>query len=383
MTTTNNNATIQLDSIHDAIDDIRQGKVIIVVDDEDRENEGDFVAAAEKITPEMVNFMATHGRGLICAPLTEHRCDELKLNMMTSNSSDPMETAFTISVDLNGKGVTTGISASDRALTIQALVKDDTKPHDLNRPGHIFPLKAKEGGVLRRTGHTEAAIDFARLAGLKPAGVIVEIMNEDGSMARLPQLIEVAKKFDLKIVSIEALVAYRMEHDSLIEKKEDFEIQTRFGTYRLRAYKQTTNNQVHLALTKGTWTVDEAVTVRVTSTLVNNDILDTLTFNTDKKLEGIFELINKSEKGAYVFINQESPSLNLLSRLEKLKVNQSEGKIRAPRIKMDIKDFGIGAQILHDLDIHKLNLISNTNQHEKRVGMIGYGLEIVDYTSYE
>ena len=383
MTTKNNNSTIKLDNIHDAIDDIRQGKVIIVVDDEDRENEGDFLAAAEKITPEMVNFMATHGRGLICAPLTEKRCDELKLNMMTSNSSDPMETAFTISVDLNGKGVTTGISASDRALTIQALVKEDTKPHDLNRPGHIFPLKAKEGGVLRRTGHTEAAIDFARLAGLKPAGVIVEIMNSDGSMARLPQLIEVAKKFGLKIVSIEDLVAYRMEHDSLIEKKEDFEIQTRFGTYRLRAYKQTTNNQVHLALTKGTWTEDEAVTVRVTSTLVNNDILDTLTFNTDKKLEGIFNLINKSEKGAYVFINQESPSLNLLNRLKKLKSNQSEGNIRAPRIKMDIKDFGIGAQILHDLDIHKLNLISNTNQHEKRVGMIGYGLEIVDYTSYE
>jgi len=382
-TTTNNNATIQLDSIHDAIEDIRKGKVIIVVDDEDRENEGDFVAAAEKITPEMVNFMATHGRGLICAPLTEHRCDELKLNMMTSNSSDPMETAFTISVDLNGKGVTTGISAADRAKTIQALTENDTKPHDLNRPGHIFPLKAKEGGVLRRTGHTEAAIDFARLAGLKPAGVIVEIMNEDGSMARLPQLIEVAKKFDLKIVSIEALVAYRMEHDSLIEKKEDFEIQTRFGTYRLRAYKQTTNNQVHLALTKGTWTVDEAVTVRVTSTLVNNDILDTLTFDTDKKLEGIFQLINKSGKGAYVFINQESPSLNLLNRLEKLKKNQEIGQIRAPRIKMDVKDFGIGAQILHDLDIHKLNLISNTSQHGKRVGMIGYGLEIVDYTSYE
>ena len=383
MTTTNNNAAIELDSIHDAIEDIRKGKVIIVVDDEDRENEGDFVAAAEKITPEMVNFMATHGRGLICAPLTEHRCDELKLNMMTSNSSDPMETAFTISVDLNGKGVTTGISAADRAKTILALTEKDTKPHDLNRPGHIFPLKAKEGGVLRRTGHTEAAIDFARLAGLKPAGVIVEIMNEDGSMARLPQLMEVAKKFDLKIVSIEDLVAYRMEHDSLIEKKEDFEIQTRFGSYRLRAYKQTTNNQVHLALTKGTWTEDEAVTVRVTSTLVNNDILDTLTFDTDKKLEGIFELINKSGKGAYVFINQESPSLNLLSRLEKLKQNQESGQIRAPRIKMDVKDFGIGAQILHDLDIHKLNLISNTSQHKKRVGMIGYGLEIVDYTSYE
>jgi 3,4-dihydroxy 2-butanone 4-phosphate synthase/GTP cyclohydrolase II len=303
--------------------------------------------------------------------------------MMTSNSSDPMETAFTISVDLNGKGVTTGISASDRALTIKSLVEDDTKPHDLNRPGHIFPLKAKEGGVLRRTGHTEAAIDFARLAGLKPAGVIVEIMNEDGSMARLPQLVEVAKKFDLKIVSIEDLVAYRMEHDSLIVKKEDFEIETRFGKYRIRAYKQTTNNQVHLALTKGTWTEDEAVTVRVTSTLVNNDILDTLTFNTDKKLEGIFNLINESEKGAYVFINQESPSLKLLNRLETLKANQSEGEIRAPRIKMDIKDYGIGAQILHDLNIRKLNVISNSERHEKRVGMIGYGLEIVGYTNYK
>ena len=383
MSTLKKNTTTQLDSIHDAIEAIRQGKVIIVVDDEDRENEGDFLAAAEMVTPEMINFMATHGRGLICAPLTESRCEELKLNMMTSNSSDPMETAFTISVDLNGKGVTTGISASDRALTIQALVEKDTKAHDLNRPGHIFPLKAKTGGVLRRTGHTEAAIDFARLAGLKPAGVIVEIMNEDGSMARLPQLLEVAKKFDLKIVSIEDLVAYRMEHDSLIQKKEDFEINTRFGNYRIRAYKQTTNNQVHIALTKGTWTEDEAVTVRVTSTLVNNDILDTLTFNTDKKLDNIFQLINKSNKGAYVFINQESPSLNILNRLEQLKKNQGEGEIRAPRIKMDVKDFGIGAQILHDLGIHKLNLISNASEHKKRVGIIGYGLEIVDYTTFE
>ena len=383
MSTLKKNTTTQLDSIHDAIEDIRQGRVIIVVDDEDRENEGDFLAAAEMVTPEMVNFMATHGRGLICAPLTESRCDELNLDMMTSNSSDPMETAFTISVDLNGQGVTTGISASDRSKTIQALIDDNTKAHDLNRPGHIFPLKAKTGGVLRRTGHTEAAIDFARLAGLKPAGVIVEIMNEDGSMARLPQLLEVAKKFDLKIVSIEDLVAYRMEHDSLIQKKEDFEIKTRFGDFRIRAYKQTTNNQVHIALTKGTWTEDEAVTVRVTSTLVNNDILDTLTFNTDKKLDGIFQLINKSNKGAYVFINQESPSLNILSRLEQLKKNQGEGEIRAPRIKMDVKDFGIGAQILHDLGIHKLNIISNADQHKKRVGIIGYGLEIVDYTTYE
>ncbi len=382
MTTIKKNTTTQLDNIHDAIEDIRQGKVIIVVDDEDRENEGDFLAAAEMVTPEMINFMATHGRGLICAPLTESRCNELNLNMMTSNSSDPMETAFTISVDLNGNGVTTGISASDRAKTIQALINTDTKPHDLNRPGHIFPLKAKTGGVLRRTGHTEAAIDFARLAGLKPAGVIVEIMNDDGTMARLPQLLEVAKKFDLKIVSIEDLVAYRMEHDSLIQKKEDFQIQTRFGEFRIRAYKQTTNNQVHIALTKGTWTKDEAVTVRVTSTLVNNDILDTLTFDTNEQFENIFKLIDQSEKGAYVFINQENPSLNILNRLTQLKENQGKGEIRAPKIKMDVKDFGIGAQILHDLGIHKLNLVSNANQHKKRVGIIGYGLEIVDYTNY-
>ena len=373
----------QLNTIEEAIEDIKNGKVIIVVDDEDRENEGDFLAAAETVTPEMINFMATHGRGLICAPLTENRCEDLKLNMMTSNSSDPMETAFTISVDLNGRGVTTGISAADRAKTIRALVDPETKPQHLNRPGHIFPLKAKEGGVLRRTGHTEAAIDFARLAGLDASGVIVEIMNEDGTMARLPQLLEVAKKFDLKIVSIEDLVAYRMEHDSLIVKKEDFNIQTRFGEFRLRAYQQTTNGQVHLALTKGTWTADEAVTVRVTSTLVNNDILDTLTFNTDKKLEHIFDLINENGKGAYVFINQESPSLNLLSRLGKLKENQKNGKVRAPRIKMDIKDFGIGAQILHDLNISKLKLITNSDKQEKRVGMIGYGLEIVDYIAYE
>lgn len=376
-----NPSKIQLNTIEEAIADIRAGKVIIVVDDENRENEGDFIAAAEKVTPEMINFMATHGKGLICAPITENRCQELKLNMMVGNNTDPMETAFTVSVDLNGHGVTTGISASDRAKTIQALIDPNMKPHDLSRPGHIFPLKAKQGGVLRRTGHTEAAIDFARLAGLKPAGVIVEIMNNDGTMARLPQLVEVAKKFDLKIVSIEDLVAYRMLHDSLIEKKEDFDVQTRFGTFRLRAYKQTTNNQVHIALTKGHWKSDEPVLVRVTSTLVNNDILDTLTYNTDRKLDDIFQLINQEKAGAYVFINQESQSLNLLSRLKQLKENQENGQIRAPQIKMDAKDFGIGAQILHDLGIHKLKIISNSQQ-QKRVGMIGYGLEIVDYIPY-
>ena len=381
MTTQNTKNNTQLNTISDAIEDIRNGKIIIVVDDENRENEGDFLAAAEKVTPEMVNFMATHGRGLICAPLTETRCKDLELGMMVNNNTDPMETAFTVSIDLRGKGVTTGISAADRALTIKSLIEKGTKPFDLARPGHIFPLKAKEGGVLRRTGHTEAAIDFARLAGLQPAGVIVEIMNEDGTMARLPQLLEVAKKFDIKIVSIEDLVAYRMEHDSLIEIKEDFEIKTRFGEFRLRAYQQTTNNQVHIALSKGTWTKGESILTRVNSTLVNNDILGTLTNNADKKLDKMFQVINEEGKGAIIFVNQQNQSQNLLSRLSLLKENQINGNIKAPDIKMDNKDFGIGAQILHDLNIHKLKLITNTQQ-TKRVGMIGYGLEIVDYVKY-
>ncbi|MFY0604187.1 MAG: 3,4-dihydroxy-2-butanone-4-phosphate synthase [Flavobacteriaceae bacterium] len=372
---------IHLNTISEAIEDIKNGKVIIVVDDENRENEGDFIAAADKVTPEMVNFMATHGRGLICTPLTERRCKELQLGMMVSNNTDPMETAFTVSVDLKGKGVTTGISASDRAKTIKALIDSETKPFDLARPGHIFPLKAKEGGVLRRTGHTEAAIDFARLAGLQPAGVIVEIMNEDGSMARLPQLLEVSKKFDIKIVSIEDLVAYRMEHDSLIEKKEDFTIKTRFGDFRLRAYQQTTNNQIHLALTKGQWSKDEPILTRVNSTLVNNDILGTLTNDADKKLDQMFQVISDEGKGAILFINQQNESLNLLKRLSLLKENQEKGIMKAPKISMDNKDFGIGAQILHDLHISKLKLVTNTQQ-TKRVGMIGYGLEIVDYINY-
>ncbi|MEC3908789.1 3,4-dihydroxy-2-butanone-4-phosphate synthase [Tamlana sp. 2201CG12-4] len=373
---------IKLNTIHEAIDDIRNGKVIIVVDDENRENEGDFLAAADKVTPQMINFMATHGRGLICAPLTETRCKELELNMMVNNNTDPMETAFTVSVDLRGSGVTTGISANDRAKTVKALIDHGTKPFELARPGHIFPLVAKEGGVLRRTGHTEAAIDFARLAGLNPAGVIVEIMNEDGSMARLPELYEVAKKFNLKIVSIEDLVAYRMQHDSLIEKKEDFQIATRFGSFRLRAYKQTTNNQVHIALTKGQWKDNEEVLTRINSTLFNNDILGTLTHNADKQLDDMFKVINDAGKGAIIFINQESQSMNVLSRLAFLKEHQDSKTIaRAPKINMDNRDFGIGAQILHDLNIHKLRLISNTKQ-TKRVGLIGYGLEIVDYVTY-
>jgi len=372
---------IQLNTIKEAIADIKAGKVIIVVDDENRENEGDFLAAAELATPETVNFMAKHGRGLICAPLTEGRCKDLGLHMMVNHNTDPLETAFTVSVDLRGNGVTTGISASDRAKTVFALTEKDTKPHDLARPGHIFPLIAKEGGVLRRTGHTEAAIDFARLAGLKPAGIIVEIMNEDGSMARLPELIDVAKKFDLKIVSIEDLVAYRMEHDSLIEKKEDFKITTKFGEFRLRAYKQTTNNRVHIALTKGDWQKNEQVLTRINSTLVNNDILGTLTNTSDKKLADMFSAINKEGKGAIIFINQDSDSLNLLSRLMELKDLQKKGIHKAPKIEMDTRDFGIGAQILHDLNISKMRLLSN-GEKTRRIGIVGYGLEIVEYVNY-
>ena len=374
-------SSIQLNSIQEAIEDIKNGKVIIVVDDENRENEGDFIAAAEMVTPEMINFMATHGRGLICAPLTEDRCRELDLTMMVKNNTVLHETQFTVSVDLIGHGCTTGISVHDRAKTIKALVSNETKSHELGRPGHIFPLRAKNGGVLRRTGHTEAAVDLAKLAGFKPAGILVEILNEDGTMARLPQLLKVAEKFDLKIISIEDLVAYRMEHDSLIEKKDDFTIQTRFGEFRLRAYQQTTNSQVHLALTKGEWNTNESVLTRVNSTLVNNDILGTLTNDADKKLDQMFQAINEEGKGAILFINQQNQSQNLLNRLSILKEIQSNGEIKAPRISMDHKDFGIGAQILHDLNISKIRLMTNTQQ-TRRVGIIGYGLEIVDYVNY-
>ncbi|KQB43860.1 3,4-dihydroxy-2-butanone 4-phosphate synthase [Flavobacterium daejeonense] len=372
---------IQLNTIEEAIEDIRQGKIILVVDDENRENEGDFLAAAEKATPEMINFMATHGRGLICAPLTESRCKELGLNVMVGNNTDPMETAFTVSVDLRGKGVTTGISASDRAETILALTDPATKPHDLARPGHVFPLIAKEGGVLRRTGHTEAAIDFARLAGFKPAGVIVEVMNEDGTMARLPQLVKIAKKFDIKVVSIEALVAYRMQHDSIIVKKEDFDINTRFGTFRLRAYEQVTNKQIHIALTKGNWNLGEPILTRIHSSQVNNDLLGTLTNNVDQQLDSMFQMINENGRGAVIFINQDMTAVNLLNRITELKALQAEGTMKAPKVVIDTKDYGIGAQILHDLDISKIRLLTNSAQ-TKRVGMIGYGLEITEYINY-
>ena len=372
---------IQLNAIEEAIADIRDGKVIIVVDDENRENEGDFIAAAEKVTPEMINFMAMHGRGLICAPLTEDRCEELELNMMVQNNTVLHQAQFTVSVDLLGYGCTTGISVHDRAKTIAALVNKDIKPHELGKPGHIFPLRAKNGGVLRRSGHTEAAIDFARLAGLEPAGILVEILNEDGTMARLPQLLKVAEKFDLKIVSIEDLIAYRMEHDSLIELKEAFTIKTRFGEFRLRAYKQTTNDQIHIALLKGNWKTGEPVLTRINSTLVNNDILGTLTNNPDEGLQRMFDALNKEEKSAMIFINQGNQSLNLLTRLSEFKKLQDEGISKAPKVEMDNKDFGIGAQILHDINISKIRLLTNSGQ-TKRVGMVGYGLEIVEYVNY-
>lgn len=377
--TTNN---IQLNTIQEAIEDIKNGKMIIVVDDEDRENEGDFIAAAECVTPEMINFMAKHGRGLICAPLTEARCEELDLPLMVNKNTVLHNTQFTVSIDLIGDGCTTGISAQDRSKTIKALTSKNTKPDDFGRPGHIFPLRAKEGGVLRRTGHTEASIDLARLAGFKPAGILVEILNEDGTMARLPQLLKVAKKFDLKIISIEDLIAYRMKYDSLIYKIEDFMMQTRFGEFRLRAYKQTTNNQIHLALTKGSWNENENVMVRVNSSLINNDIIRLLTKKPDDTFSRVFKMIEDEGKGVVVFISQENQSFNLVNRLSLLKEAQKETENKVPRIKPDDKDFGIGAQILHDLEINKLRVLSNAPSKTKRIGMTGYGLEIVEYLNY-
>ena len=372
----------KLNSIESAIKDIRDGKIVIVVDDKNRENEGDFLASAELVTAEIINFMATHGRGLICARITENISKRLGLNLMVGTNTDPQDTAFTVSIDLKGNGVTTGISASDRAITIRALIDKKTKANQFSKPGHVFPLVAKNGGVLRRTGHTEAAIDLPRLAGLKPAGVIVEIMNEDGSMARVPDLLKVAKKFGLKIISIEDLVAYRMEHDSLINKEEDFEINTRFGKFRLRAYKQTTNNNIHIALTKGSWDKGDAVLTRINSKSVQNDILGTLTTDTDASLSKMFEIINNDGMGAIIFISPELKAINTLKRLKILKKNQAKNKIiKAPILNMDDRDFGIGAQILHDLDITNLKLITNTKE-TRRVGMIGYGLEISEYINF-
>ncbi len=367
----------KLNSIEEALEDIRQGKVVIVVDDEDRENEGDFIAAAEAVTPEMINFMATNGRGLICAPLTEERCEELQLNMMVENNTVLHHTQFTVSVDLIGHGCTTGISVHDRAKTIKALVDENTTPQELGRPGHIFPLRAKKGGVLRRTGHTEAAIDLARLAGFKPAGILVEILNEDGTMARLPQLFPVAEKFDLKIISIEDLVAYRMSKESLIKKVESFEIDTEFGPFHFSAYEQTTNGQIHMALTKGQWQKEEEVLVRMHSATVANDIFEILTSDTQSQLRKAMKRVAEEGKGAIVYMNQKMQQNNLLERIRDFK-DKKEGKetTRKVSFKPDARDFGIGAQILHDLSISKVKLL--TNHPMKRVGITGYGLTIVE-----
>ena len=375
-------SSIKLNTIKSAINDIKNGKVVIVVDDKNRENEGDFLVAAELITPTIINFMATHGRGLICAPITENIAKKLKLNLMVGTNTDPQDTAFTVSVDLSGNGVTTGISATDRAKTIKALIDSNATPENFSKPGHVFPLVAKNGGVLRRTGHTEAAIDLPRLAGLKPAGVIVEIMNEDGSMARLKDLVKVADKFKLKIISIEDLVSYRMKHDSLIEREEEFELKTRFGKFKLTAYRQTTNNNIHIALTKGKWKKGDAVLTRINSKSINNDILVNLTSNTESSLNKMFDILNKNQSGCIIFISAEEKSIDTLKRLKILKTQQLKDKsIKSPVIEMDEKDFGIGAQILHDLNITNLHLITNT-QKTKRVGMIGYGLTISKYISF-
>lgn len=372
-----NENKLKLDTIEEAIADIKAGKVVIVVDDEDRENEGDFVAAAEMVTPEMVNFMTKEGRGLICTPLVEERCKELELEPMVRQNTDPMHTQFTVSVDLNGHGVTTGISAADRAKTIQALVNPNTKVTDLNRPGHIFPLIAKPGGVLRRTGHTEAAIDLARLAGKAPAGVIVEIMNEDGSMARLPQLREIADRHDLKLISIEDLVAYRMEAESLIKLEEEFELDTEFGPFTLRAFRQTTNDQIHIALTKGSWDKNEPVLVRMHSVSVAHDIFEILTGDSSHQLERALQKVAEAGKGAVVYMNQQSQRGKLLDRIREYRRVQEEGQHeKQVSFKQDARDFGIGAQILHQLGISKVKLL--TNNPIKRVGITGYGLTITE-----
>ena len=375
-------ADIKLNKIEDAIDAIKKGEIIIVVDDENRENEGDFIAAAEMINSPMINFMAKYGRGLICVPMSEKLCNKLDLKKMVPNNTDPFETAFTVSVDLKGNGVTSGISAADRAKTVLALVDNKTKPGDLTRPGHVFPLIAREGGVLRRTGHTEASIDFSRLAGLKSAGVLCEIMNDDGTMSRLPELNKVAKKFNLKIVSIEDLIAYRMKNDSLISKIFDENISTEYGGYRLRGYRQTNNNQIHLALTLGEWKPDEPVLTRINSSVVENDILKILAGNNDKNYSKIFEKINEAGKGAVIFINQNPEPENILERINKLKDSNNKLKINnSLNQKEDLKDFGIGAQIIHDISISKIKILSNSGK-KPRVGLSGYGLSIDQYIKY-
>jgi 3,4-dihydroxy 2-butanone 4-phosphate synthase / GTP cyclohydrolase II len=371
---------MKLDRIEDAIEAIRNGEIIIVVDDEDRENEGDFISAAEKTTPEMVNFMVKEGRGLMCTPLTRKRCEELELDMMVGKNTAQHETAFTVSVDLLGNGCTTGISASDRAKTIQALVNPNTKPDDLGRPGHIFPLRAAEGGVIRRSGHTEAAIDLAVLAGLQPAGVLIEILNEDGTMARLPQLFEIAKKFNLKLVSIKDLIEYRLEKESLIKREIGVNMPTEWGNFDMVAFRQLDNDQLHLALIKGTWDENEPIMVRVHSSCVTGDIFGSCRCDCGPQLHAAMEMVEKAGKGVILYMNQEGRGIGLLNKLKAYKLQEMGRDTVEANLelgfKMDERDYGVGAQILRNLGIKKMKLISNNPK--KRAGLIGYGLEIID-----
>ena len=374
-----------LNKIEDAITDIKTGKLVIVVDDEDRENEGDFITAARNVTPEIINFMATHGRGLICAPISEELANSLKLEMMVSSNSSLHETPFTVSIDLLGHGCTTGISASDRAKSVQALINPNTKPEEFGKPGHIFPLKAKKGGVLRRIGHTEATVDLAVLAGFEPCGVLVEIMNEDGTMARLPDLVKVREKFNLKIISIKDLIAYRLQKESIIEKEVEVELPTQWGNFKMAAYKQTTTNQEHLAIYKGTWKKDEPVLVRVHSSCVTGDIFGSCRCDCGPQLHKALEIIEKEGKGVLVYMNQEGRGIGLLNKLKAYKLQeQGMDTVEANEelgFKPDERDYGVGAQILRDLGVSKIKLM--TNNPKKRAGLIGYGLEIVENVALE
>ena len=377
--------SFKLNTIEEAIEDIKNGKIIIVVDDEDRENEGDFLCAARSVTPEIINFMATHGRGLICAPLVEEKCDELGLELMVPKNSAAYETPFTVSVDLNGHGCTTGISAVDRSKTIQALIDPKIGPEELGKPGHIFPLRAKKSGVLRRAGHTEAAIDFARLAGFEPAGVIVEIMNEDGTMARLPDLIKIAKKFKLKIVSIEDLISYRLKHESSIERQIDVKMPTKSGDFDLVAYTQKTDGKEHIALIKGTWEENEAVLVRVHSSCVTGDIFGSCRCDCGPQLEKSMEMIEKEGKGVVLYMNQEGRGIGLINKLKSYKLQEEGFDTVEANIELgfqsDERDYGVGAQILRNLGVRKMRLLSNNPK--KRAGLVGYGLEIVENIAIE
>lgn len=367
-------------TIEEAIIEVKAGKVVIVVDDEDRENEGDFIAAAETITPGIINFMATHGRGLICAPITRRRCEQLDLELMVPKNTSAHETPFTVSVDLKGKGCTTGISASDRAKTVKALADPATHPGDLARPGHIFPLRAREGGVLQRAGHTEASIDLARLAGLQPAGALVEIMNDDGSMARLPDLFKIAKKFDLKIISIEDLIAYRIKNESLIAKEICVDLPTDWGHFQLTAYRQTTNNMLHLALTKGNWKPNEEVLVRVHSSCITGDIFGSCKCDCGGQLHKAMQMVDQAGKGAVLYMNQEGRGIGLLNKLKAYHLQEKGRDTVEANIelgfKADERDYGIGAQILRDLGANKIKLI--TNNPGKKTGLTGYGIEITE-----